>query len=538
MQKEINSKQAEATGNQLETSTEKQWLYVPVWCRKHPLLADGKVRPIDTSWLIFEDSGGFGREISEKLIQLGCSVIRVTKGLHYYKEEATDNLYVINPASREDFRQLFRNIQERNIYLDRVLDCDSLDQPSTLGELFTGQRGPDETFFNLLYMAQAFGEFPIFENLIIYVLSRNQFPVIGNEKIEPLQALITGPCKVIPREYSRISCSNIDLERTKSSDTWMMETLLTELFNMYPENTIAIRGHYRWTQEYQPYPLPVHSPDTPLKDKGVYLIIGGLGGIGMAIAEDFCHKKSIHLALLTYSPFPERNAWEEILREEKETEAIRKKIEKLLALEKTGSTLKVIRADASDFALMQKTIDKIESEWGAVNGIVHTASVLLNGQIQHKAVETVQQVFKPKVYGTIVLDALFKNKPLDFFVFFSSSSAILGNTNFVDYCAANAFQDAYAENQFQHNIHNTVSIAWDEWSGIGITASDTYKAGTQEKIPVKEGLEIMYKLMDAKISARYVVIPSNLNGMLTSIRQFMLRKRQRIRQPQKQSVLT
>ncbi len=90
------------------------------------------------------------------------------------------------------------------------------------------------------------------------------------------------------------------------------------------------------------------------------------------------------------------------------------------------------------------------------------------GVIQLKTPEMVARTFSPKVDGTYVLDSLLKEEHLDFFVLCSSLASELGGAGQVDYCAANAFQDSYAQFKARQNGTRVVSIGWDKWEDVGM----------------------------------------------------------------------
>src|SRR5207249_3440460 len=113
-------------------------------------------------------------------------------------------------------------------------------------------------------------------------------------------------------------------------------------------------------------------------------------------------------------------------------------------LETLGAEVWVVRADVADLAEMQAVVARAQEKFGPINGVIHSAGVLGDGVIQHKTQADVDRVLRPKVLGTVVLDTLFRATPLDFFVVFSSLSALKPGFGQVAYSAANNFLDAFA----------------------------------------------------------------------------------------------
>ena len=138
-----------------------------------------------------------------------------------------------------------------------------------------------------------------------------------------------------------------------------------------------------------------------------------------------------------------------------------------------GAEVLVLNADIADLDQMQAVRDRLYQTFGELHGIFHAAGVLGDGIMQIKAPETAAGVMRPKVQGTLVLHQIFGATTLDFWVLFSSLSAVLGGLGQVDYCAANCFLDAFARSQAQNQQQRILSIDWDMWQEVGMGADLT-----------------------------------------------------------------
>ena len=119
---------------------------------------------------------------------------------------------------------------------------------------------------------------------------------------------------------------------------------------------------------------------------------------------------------------------------------------------------------------MRDAVHSAEQRFGPIHGVVHAAGIAGDGIIQFKTAESTARVVAPKVKGTIVLDALFKDADLDFLIMCSSLSSILGGIGQADYAAANAFMDSYAQWRSSHGGYPVISVNWDTWRGVGMAA--------------------------------------------------------------------
>ena len=154
-------------------------------------------------------------------------------------------------------------------------------------------------------------------------------------------------------------------------------------------------------------------------------------------------------------------------------------IHQLRAMEELGAEVMVARADVANLAQMHDVVEAATQRFGELHGVIHSAGIAGGGMIQLKQASGASAVLNPKVHGTLVLDAIFKAKPLDFMVLCSSLTSVLGGFGQLDYCAANAFMDAYA-NGHPTAAAFTVCINWDTWKEVGMAVKTVLPADLSE----------------------------------------------------------
>ena len=201
--------------------------------------------------------------------------------------------------------------------------------------------------------------------------------------------------------------------------------------------------------------LPPATDGTPskpmIREDAAYLITGGLGALGLHIARGMVGAGARHLLLMG------RNA-----PGEQAATAIRE-------LESAGARVVVVRGDISrreDVAAAVAPIDGMPP----LRGVVHSAGVLADAVIAEQNAERFDAVLAPKVLGALHLHELTANLPLDFFVLFSSTAAVLGSPGQVNYSSANAFLDALAQRRARDG-QPALSINWGPWADGGMAAS-------------------------------------------------------------------
>jgi NAD(P)-dependent dehydrogenase (short-subunit alcohol dehydrogenase family) len=284
----------------------------------------------------------------------------------------------------------------------------------------------------------------------ISIVTDQAHDVVGTEAIRPYGAMALGITKVAPIEYPSLRCRAIDLERT---DDVAIERLISELESDVFVPVAAYRGPYRWCEAYRP--LNIDRARPRLAERGVYLITGGLGGVGFALAEHLARTVRARLILVG------RNA-EAAAREG----AIRERIE---AMTNCGADVLAISADVRDRDSLATAVTRAQEAFGRIDGVVHAAGIAGGGVMQAKTIESLRRVTEAKILGAINLAALVERP--DFIVLCSSVASITGGFGQVDYVAANAFLDAYSRHMTMEKGVEVISMNWSAWNEVGMAVT-------------------------------------------------------------------
>ncbi|MBD2677472.1 MULTISPECIES: type I polyketide synthase [Nostoc] len=472
------------------------WFYIPSWKQSTPIELFQAIEK-NTCWLIFIDDYGVGDAVAKQLQQQSQNVIKVSIGEKFTQIEKYT--YTINPQQKNDYDALFEELQKQSLIPNAIAKRAgwhiahfwSITPNDTLPTFENCQK---LGFWSLLYLTQALGKQNISDSLKLKIVTNNLYNVIGDEKLCPEKATILGACKVIPKEYPNIHCSLIDviIPTAQISDKFA-KYLIREVTTQQTENIVAYRGHYRWIPTFENVRLDENIPGkAKLKKAGVYLITGGLGGIGLVLAEHLAKTVQAKLILIGRKGLPERSQWQQWLETHDRQDSVSRKIQKMLALEKLGSEIEIKSADVANYEEMQVAISETLEKFGQINGVIHAAGIAGGGIIQLKTEDVANSVLASKVKGTLVLEQIlkFKHITLDFLVLCSSQSSILSEFGQVDYCAANAFLDVYANYRASQCDEFTVSINWDTWQEVGMAVETTLpeQLKLQREEEIKKGI--------------------------------------------------
>ena len=337
------------------------WFYIPSWKRSIMFHPGNSTPPASCRWLVFDDECRTGTRLAERLKQEGKDVIVVRQGQGFAKIH--QQFYTINPAKNDDYHSLLEELHRLNKIPARMVHLWGVTQtrrnnnqtPTTGNDLDEYvDKTLDLCFYSLIYLAQAIGKKNLSNLFQIAIITNNMQKVTGEEAVCPEKAVVIGPVRVIPIEYKNISCCSIDIVFPRSGEMEidvdiLLNQLQAEFAGGFKNPVIAYRSGYRWEPFLEVRRLEAPSGRcTRLKEGGVYLVTGGLGGIGCVLAADLARGIHAKLVLTGRSAVPDREEWPRWLQDHPREDPFSQKIKKVQALEKMGAEVLVCGGDAAN----------------------------------------------------------------------------------------------------------------------------------------------------------------------------------------------
>ncbi|MCM2503049.1 SDR family NAD(P)-dependent oxidoreductase [Aureimonas altamirensis] len=465
-----------------------QWGYRPVWKRSvADIESDGEM--VKRFWLIFEDDAGIGAGVTERLRALGHRVATVRQGDNFGKR-GSDSYVLCPEGDRSGYDALFSGLAADGELPTEIIHLWLLTQGERHrpGSSFF-HRNQECGFYSLLHLSQAMADAGIAAPLHLTVAT-NGMQRVGDEALPyPDKATVLGPCQVLPKEMPGVTVRVVDFDlphaaagaekrrglfvrgkaevQTPSGTT--PDDLWNELLGAPASEIVAWRKGQRWSRSHAALKLP-ETGEVPYRTGGVYLFTGGHGDLALALAGQLVERHAARIALVGRRPLPSREEWPSLKHALPRGDRLRKLIEAVEAMEAAGGDVLCLSADVGNQEAMTAAVEETRRAFGRIDGVFHAAGLVKDDLIPLKTHMDVEEVFSPKVLGTNVLANVLDRETLDFLVLFSSTSTDTAPAGQVDYVAANAYLNAFAEAERRRTGRKTVAVHWGIWDETGLAA--------------------------------------------------------------------
>jgi len=502
------------TAPALEGSEEKRRVYYsPQWTLK-ALAAPEERPPAIGPILMLDVPDPLAEALKEQMENRSARgpIVLVKPGKTF--REIEPNIYVIDPEREEQFYEFVESLKNKDLLPGRILHyvdaCDLEDRRQVARQLNHG-------LYTLLYLCRALMKLKTQTPLkIMSVISSH------GETSAPLGAAISGFFKTLTLENPRYLAKAVDIQSGPESGEIPLAEKVDLIWDEVCDNDWAAKEiryrcqldeykqrHARYVGELVPYTPTEKDPSAlPLRQNGVYLITGGLGGLGFIFGEYLARNFQAKLVLVGRSAPGAKHE------------------ERISRLTRHGTEVLYLQADVSELEDMRVVVRQAKARFSQINGVIHAAGINRDAFVLRKTREEMDAVLAPKVYGAINLDLATSGENLDLFVLFSSVAGVMGNVGQCDYAYGNRFLDSFAEGRenlrrAQKRWGRTLSIDWPLWEegGMRISLSDIARLEQQTGIcplPTEDGIRYWEDFLrsDALQEIALYGIPSKIDAYI------------------------
>jgi acyl-CoA synthetase (AMP-forming)/AMP-acid ligase II/NAD(P)-dependent dehydrogenase (short-subunit alcohol dehydrogenase family)/acyl carrier protein len=425
--------------------------------------------------LVFCDESGLGDELLRRCAGARSRCVRVTVGSQF--RVVADDHFEIDPACLDHYRRVFDEVGSE---LEVVLHLWSYG-PVRDPDWRSVQSGLERGALSLHLAARALAARSDELQRRLYAISSHAAEVAPGDRLCAERLASVGLLQTISSELPWLATSLVDLEgtdRARDADCVLRELGLTS-----PEPEVAYRSGQRHSVYLEPVnlgrlpadPVPLQRRDV---EGEICLVTGGLGGLGVQVAERLWRQYGLKLLLVGRTTLPPRSEWESHL-DTSMPQDVAARIRHHAHLERAGAPFVYRSVDVSDLGALERCIGEAEEALqGRLGCIVHLAGVgnlrkhwLVADQhrIAVESRETFDWMFAPKVQGGWNVARIADERRLPL-VLFSSINAFFGGATFSAYSAANGFLEGLAvERRWRRPDLATYCLTWSIWDGLGMS---------------------------------------------------------------------
>ncbi|WP_121612455.1 non-ribosomal peptide synthetase [Mesobacillus foraminis] len=493
------------------------WFFEKKWsCRKPEKNASDLT---SRTFLFFEEEATRG--IAKEIAAQGGTVITVLSGES--KKKIDEQTYVIDRSEKTDYLWLMGEIRKGDVPTDLLVSANSGYDGGILSNTEINafyQKG----IYTLLYLIQASSHLHS-KNMNLYVLTKNSQNWEKDTSLNFADAVIPGFIKSAALENSWLNCCHIDFDHHS-----MTIPLIDELTSQTMAPQVIYRNHKRYIPLLSPLTIQDEKQtDAALQSEGLYLITGGLGGIGVEVIKELSHKFGLKFIIVGRTVLP----YEDYEASSHAEGVVADRLKACRELAANQAEFIYTHGDITDPEFIKASIEKGEMKWGIpLSGVFHLAG---EGNLEdhwknsdHHWIKTettaaYENMFKAKVHGTLAIHEAIKDDPEAAFILFSSVNGYFGASTFSAYSAANSFVDHFSAYRSQNGYPNTFCFSWSMWDDIGMSQNNTANQAAASKgfmtISAKQGLNSLLLGLSLKRTALFVGLDGN-NPHIRSISEF------------------
>lgn len=438
------------------TNTVPDWFYERRWQAREP---SARHQRMGSGYrLLFVDNLGLGPQLCDD--ERNTIIVEIGSGFH----QVGPTHYQLDPSQREEYQQLFHAIAAKEIQIDEIIHLWTYDQYSgDIATVDTLKMAQQQGVYSLIYLLQALKAIQGDKHSVdLWVVSSHAQAASPATPIAYEKTTLLGFMQTVAQEFPWLRSRHIDLaieDESLGVDAYLLahtRHLRREFALVTNDVEVAYRRGRRIVPMLEKVDLRKEKrASESIEPGGIYLVTGGLGGIGTVVCLWLLETYQAKLLIIGRTPLPVDGQ-----ADPSASPQLTERLARYQLLQRSGGEVRYAAVDICDLAGVQAALADVESAWSSsLAGVLHLAgegnleehwAVADQRRIDSLSTETVDAFFQAKVYGTWTLHQLLKERPQAAFIGFSSVNSLFGGASFGAYAAANRFLDGYC-----HYRHHT-----------------------------------------------------------------------------------
>lgn len=454
----INKKLGNLGDDQNKRRMMSEWFYLPSW--EHSALLSSNHKVENENILVFRNKSNISEKVVKNLEKRNANITEIY--LSNVFEIVNESNISIN-ANNEDFEKIKHVLIESNKKFHKIIHLWS-------SELISRNEEVSDCEVNKGYKAITYIVKELIEtlerNAQIISITVGSYDIYNTDQLCPERTMVGTALKVLGQEHPGIYTKLLDIDEYTIENEGGIKDILTDIYTQSKEKVVAYRYGKRMIESYKALDMQTTEKSNLLKTNGVYLITGGLGNIGLDIAEYLAKEYKAKIILIGRRDFPKPEEWESFLNTNGDKHVISKKINAIKGIKDSGGEVRIYKTDIGDYDKFNSVFELAKNEFQEINGIFHLAGNTNQDHfvpLSNMTDEITENHFKPKIHGFNTLKQILRNHQIDFCFLTSSVSSILGGIEFGAYACSNAYMDTAVAAEAKYRDNPWINVNLDGW---------------------------------------------------------------------------
>ncbi|WP_144481912.1 non-ribosomal peptide synthetase [Bacillus pumilus] len=455
------------------------WSYQKKWTTA-PLHKTEKQTAGDT--VIFADALGLADQL-KSLSNNEQTYITVEPGQAF--TQLTHTHFIIHPNRPSDYEQLFETLRSYGVSVKQIIHLWNYTKKEDILQAALAKEAQKMGSMSALYTTKAMAAYE--EPVEITFVSAHAMNLPEDQTHHVEKVTTAGLMTAVQHEWPFIKVRCLDFSLTESADHSHASAIMTEL----TQDTSYQVAAYREGVRYIPLLTPLHlereqkRKTPPFESSGLYVLTGGLGGLGRMLSEHLLTSYQAHLVLLG------RKAREALTADQQD---ILTSLEK--QAEKRGGTVHYEEVELTDAKALEALISRQEvAHEKRLHGVIHFAGIIQEELLADMTSVSLHAMYEAKVYGTVALHEVASKRQNVLFLSSSSARTLKGGMTVGAYCAANEFVEQFAHYQKLTSTVKPYCFSFSMWDETGMSEGSMIKGILKERgyLPISKraGLQTM-----------------------------------------------
>jgi acyl transferase domain-containing protein/SAM-dependent methyltransferase len=488
------------------------WFTLPVWNESQ--VPDTEAKDMTGSAvLVLDEQTGVGSQIAEALRMAGAVPVIVRRGDQFERIGETE--YLLDPTDESGIGELVVDACSHHS-LSGVVHCWGAEPPGDTDI----HDAALTTFMTPVRMAVALGSQTTRRPLPFLLVARGTAGLGESDQFDPSRAFGIGAAKVLPQELTGLSLTHLDID----GDADVASLIISELVAGAPDSEVAYRDGTRYIRAYESCPISEARPPAALPSDPVIMVTGGLGYMGLLLAEAAFQGLGAKLVLVGRHRLPPPGEWSAASQDLAMSEHERTLLRRLAVMHAQRDDVLVLCADLSEPVQVRAAVDAAIGRFGGVDVVIHGAanvSPAAFGSVGETGGAVVAAQIAPKIDGLLYLLEAMRGREPRRWIVHGSISAALGGLGLAAYSGANAVLNGVVERGARGG-QDWLSIEWDAWDNAGEAQAHALKAAP---ISPPEGQDAFLRVLGTPTGPRVVVAVGDLEERLDEWVRFAKRPR-------------